>query len=323
MAYDMTLKEILNSEPSFRYRLLDRMRTDCEYYLGYGGRHPKNLWAENEKEQIAYMKALWNSFNSEDKPEWLSYEKILRYEKEMTGNIPAILVEMDYKGHYERFALTPEEFKEDFPETYKDFGPIQESNSDTLKPLVHIWFEPCVVGDGSWELFFTDMEEGLPESDIESGNQAYIRADMAKSLKEYIIPYLENTQEKEEKMAAGEERINIWGRLGISLNITPEQLKVLKGGDREAAHNLFVDLVLSEHCSMHGDTYFPEDGNEHYITEGELEFDLPEKPLHEGYIKQQEKGREGKAQSLDSMITNAENRTAAGSVGKTLFEPER
>ena len=64
----------------------------------------------------------------------------------------AILIERDYKGEYERFALTPEEFKEEFPETVaKGTWPIVESGTDTIAPLVHIWFEPCTVGDDNWQ----------------------------------------------------------------------------------------------------------------------------------------------------------------------------
>lgn len=180
----MELKDILNRDETFRYMLLDRMRADCEYYLGNGNRLAKHLWAGNEVDQIACMKALWNSFGEEGKPEWLSYDKILDYEKQI--GIKAILVEMDHKGYYERFALTPEEFEKEFPDTYKAFGPIDESNTDTIKPLVHIWFEPCVVGDASWERHFTDMEWGLPESDIESGNTAYIDYSQMQSLRKYV-----------------------------------------------------------------------------------------------------------------------------------------
>lgn len=91
--------------------------------------------------------------------------------------VPAILVELDYKGSYQRFALTPEEFKERYPGTYAIFGPITECNSDTLKPMVHICFSPCVVNDDKWTTFFSDMEDGLPQSDIDCGNLAQIQLD--------------------------------------------------------------------------------------------------------------------------------------------------
>lgn len=76
-----TIEWILTHDEKFRYQLLDRMREDCEYYLDYGGRHPKYLWAQEEREHISYMKQIWQSFS--EKPEWLSWDEILEYEKLM------------------------------------------------------------------------------------------------------------------------------------------------------------------------------------------------------------------------------------------------
>lgn len=69
-------------EPRFRYMMLDRMRQDCDYYLRIGG-SGHCLWAGDENEQIENMKALWNSFPQKDKPEWLTWEQILEYERKM------------------------------------------------------------------------------------------------------------------------------------------------------------------------------------------------------------------------------------------------
>lgn len=77
------LEWVLSRDDKFRYQLLDRLRSDCDYYLGYGNRYPKNLWAGSENEQIEFMKAIWNSFSDEAKPEWLTWEQIEEYEKEM------------------------------------------------------------------------------------------------------------------------------------------------------------------------------------------------------------------------------------------------
>lgn len=80
------IKELIMKRPatdSYKYMLLDRMRQDCEYYLGYGNRNKKSLWSIDESEHIANMKALWNSFPEDKKPEWLSMENIERFEKEM------------------------------------------------------------------------------------------------------------------------------------------------------------------------------------------------------------------------------------------------
>lgn len=76
---------ILQSDDKFRYQLLSRLQMDCNYYLGYGNRNKKALWAESEEKQIEAMKELWNSFADDEKPEWLTWEDILNYEGEMTG----------------------------------------------------------------------------------------------------------------------------------------------------------------------------------------------------------------------------------------------
>lgn len=79
----MTNNDILQSDQTFRYQLLSRLQSDCNYYLGYGNRNKNYLWAEDEVEQIVTMKNLWNSFSPDEKPEWLSWEDILNYEKEI------------------------------------------------------------------------------------------------------------------------------------------------------------------------------------------------------------------------------------------------
>lgn len=70
-------------EPRFRYMMLDRLRQDCNYYLGYGNRNPNNLWADNEQDQIDNMKAIWLTFPEEDTPEWLTWEDLENYAKRM------------------------------------------------------------------------------------------------------------------------------------------------------------------------------------------------------------------------------------------------
>lgn len=77
--------DIFKSDDTFRYQLLGRMQSDCEYYLGYGNRSKNRLWAQDEKEQIKLMKKLWKMFPSTEKPEWLTWNDILKYEKEMLG----------------------------------------------------------------------------------------------------------------------------------------------------------------------------------------------------------------------------------------------
>ena len=59
------------------YALLDRLRSDCEYYLGYGKRNANCLWARNEQEQINKMRELYDLLP--EKPEWLTREQIDEY----------------------------------------------------------------------------------------------------------------------------------------------------------------------------------------------------------------------------------------------------
>lgn len=68
---------------SYKYMLLDRMKMDCNYYLGNGNQNKKYLWAEDEKEHIENMKALWDSFPVDEKPKWLTMEQIENYEKQI------------------------------------------------------------------------------------------------------------------------------------------------------------------------------------------------------------------------------------------------
>ena len=78
--------ELLSSgDERFPHMMLDRMRQDCEYYLGNGNRYAGHLWAGNEKDHIAYMKEIWERFPKDKRPEWLPYDKILEYEGKMCG----------------------------------------------------------------------------------------------------------------------------------------------------------------------------------------------------------------------------------------------
>jgi len=63
------------------YQLLDRLRMDCEYFLGAGQHSEKHLWAGNRHAQIAKMRELYETIP--DKPEWLTPEMINSYEEHM------------------------------------------------------------------------------------------------------------------------------------------------------------------------------------------------------------------------------------------------
>lgn len=78
-----TKKEENNTNLEYNYMLLDRLKQDCEYFLGNGNGNEKQLWAKNINEQITKMKELYNSFADNEKPEWITMDDINNYEKEM------------------------------------------------------------------------------------------------------------------------------------------------------------------------------------------------------------------------------------------------
>lgn len=74
-----------SKEKQFQYMMLGRLRSDCDYYLGYGNRNPGRLWAGTPQKQIEEMKKIWLEFADNEKPQWLTWEQILEYEKQMCG----------------------------------------------------------------------------------------------------------------------------------------------------------------------------------------------------------------------------------------------
>lgn len=68
-------------QTKFNYMMLSRLISDCEYFLGWGKRNPKRLWADNVNEHIAEMRRLYNVLVV--KPEWISMYQILLYQNRM------------------------------------------------------------------------------------------------------------------------------------------------------------------------------------------------------------------------------------------------
>ena len=72
-----------SADHSGDYVLLDRLRADCDYFLGAGGRSEKHLWAGNVHAQIKKMRELYDALP--EKPEWLTAEAIDRYAAQMAA----------------------------------------------------------------------------------------------------------------------------------------------------------------------------------------------------------------------------------------------
>jgi predicted ABC-type ATPase len=69
--------------PNFNYQMLGRLQMDCDYFLGAGQGHEPHLHQGSVDTQIAEMKRIWNLLPEDGKPEWLSMEDILDYERKM------------------------------------------------------------------------------------------------------------------------------------------------------------------------------------------------------------------------------------------------
>jgi hypothetical protein len=65
----------------FNYMMLSRLQMDCDAHLGISNR---KFDTGRRKEMIEEMKSLYNSFPDGEKPEWLTWDDILNYEKLMT-----------------------------------------------------------------------------------------------------------------------------------------------------------------------------------------------------------------------------------------------
>lgn len=102
-------RELLAEEPAAEampsghgdeYRLLGRLKADCDYFLGAGGRAEKHLWAGNVREQIAKMRELYAALP--EKPEWLTSEDIDRYAQSMEPPFEVVVYHHFENGFDER-----------------------------------------------------------------------------------------------------------------------------------------------------------------------------------------------------------------------------
>ena len=82
------------------YRLLSRLKDDCDYFLGAGGRAEKHLWAGNVRDQIAKMRELYDALP--EKPEWLTMEDIDHYAQRMEPPFEVVVYHHFENGFDER-----------------------------------------------------------------------------------------------------------------------------------------------------------------------------------------------------------------------------
>lgn len=67
----------------YNYMMLDRLRADCDYFIGNGNGFLGHLYYEDIDKHIEEMKNIYNSFSENEKPEWISLEDIDNYKEKM------------------------------------------------------------------------------------------------------------------------------------------------------------------------------------------------------------------------------------------------
>ena len=100
------------------YRLLDRLRTDCEYFLGEGQRNEKHLWAGNVSAQIHKMRELYEALP--EKPDWLTREQIEDYADRMAARYQVAVYHHFEDGFDERLDYQTLEEAERVAQGYVD-----------------------------------------------------------------------------------------------------------------------------------------------------------------------------------------------------------
>ena len=70
-----------SSSDSLKYQMLDRLKSDCEYFLGNGNKYPSSLYMKNVDDQIEAMKRIWDLLK--EKPEWLTLDQIKEFKNKM------------------------------------------------------------------------------------------------------------------------------------------------------------------------------------------------------------------------------------------------
>lgn len=63
---------------------LDRLKSDCDYFLGNGNGYLGHLYYKDVDKHIDEMRKIYNSFSEEERPEWISLDDIDNYQEKMT-----------------------------------------------------------------------------------------------------------------------------------------------------------------------------------------------------------------------------------------------
>ncbi|MGC6586623.1 LPD11 domain-containing protein [Paenibacillus sp. Dod16] len=81
------LTPFIKNNKRFEYMMLNRLKSDCETHLDIENKYRRKLKEDEMKATIQAMKDYWNGFEEDEKPEWLTWDQILDYEKRMAQTV--------------------------------------------------------------------------------------------------------------------------------------------------------------------------------------------------------------------------------------------
>ena len=88
----------------FLYQLLDRHKSDCQYFLEKGNRNEDNLWGKTVERHIANMYCLYDFLAEKaEKPEWLTKEDIDKFKLLMMFSVGDFIL---YNGEIKKLVST-------------------------------------------------------------------------------------------------------------------------------------------------------------------------------------------------------------------------
>ncbi len=82
----------------YKYRMLSRLKSDVDYVLGAGGPGAiRQMWARDADGQIAEMRRIMSELHPADRPEWLTFDDIDRYERQLNEVLAGVGEASDWK----------------------------------------------------------------------------------------------------------------------------------------------------------------------------------------------------------------------------------
>ena len=190
-------RELLAEEPAAetipsghedKYRLLSRLKADCDYFLGAGKRAEKHLWSGYVRTHLDKMRKLYASLP--EKPEWLAPEDIGRYDRLMSPPYQVVVYHNEEKGFVDKQRYQTLAEAEQAAQKYVDG--VMEGESDFA-------YEGAAVYDiheNRWLCVFRNFPNQYA---IEQAAQALSSEEQAElqPLKERMLPQLPKRPHRE------------------------------------------------------------------------------------------------------------------------------